>query len=226
MVVLVRALSGGEVDDRDAVKVARAVRADSGDAGRAGDALVRALERADVQGAPGRERALGLHTAAGAVFGGVGGAMGLWAMGAAHGGGLRWAAVLPLLGVAAVLYALVRVRRFALDGLALPVAVAHELMRVGVSHAVAVEAAVHVAGARGADLRAALADLPLPELAEVPRDRAAAALLSARLDDAQATERARNGARAGVLAGAVWVVASFWLVWIFGLSRGLAEVLP
>lgn len=227
VVVLVRALSGGEVDDRDAVKVIRALRADGAFPPRTADALVTALERAEVQAVRGQDRRLGLHTAAGALFGGIGGAAGLWALGGVVTGATRWTAVLPLIGVVAVLTALVRVRRYALDGLALPVAVAHNLMRAGVTPGVAVDAAVHVAGRRGDALRGALASVVVDGVeADAPESsRIAAAVLAGRFDDASGLERARNRARWSVLAAALWVVGSFWVAWIYSLAGGL-EVGP
>lgn len=214
-VALIRALSGGEVDDRELVKVARAVRLEGGNSGRVSDALVRALERADAQELGVRKRRIGIHTAAGALFGGLGGASGLWALGTALDGPTRYLAVLPLFGVVMVVVMMLKVRRLVVDELALPVAVAHELMCAEVSPKVALDAAAVVAGSKAPALRALLA---APEMGE---PRVALAILSSRYTDPRALEQGRERARRGVLLGAVWVVLSFWLVWIHGLSHGL-----
>lgn len=214
-VALIRALSGGEVDDRELVKVARAVRLEGGHSGRVSDALVRALERVDAQALGVRARRIGIHTAAGALFGGLGGASGLWALGTALEGPTRYLAWLPLLGVAVVVSLMLKVRRLVVDELALPVAVAHELMCAEVSPKVAIDAAAVVAGPHAPALRALL---DAPEMGE---PRVALAVLSVRFTDPQAIERGRERARRGVLLGAVWVVLSFWLVWIFALAHGL-----
>lgn len=214
-VALIRALSGGEVDDRELVKVARAVRLEGGNSGRVSDALVRALERADGQELGVRARRIGIHTAAGALFGGLGGAAGLWTLGSALEGPTRYLALAPLLGVVMVVVMMLKVRRMVIDELALPVAVAHELMCAEVSPKVALDAAAVVAGARAPALRALLAD---PTAGE---PRVARAVLSVRYADPTALEHGRQRARRGVLLGAVWVVLSFWLVWIYGLTHGL-----
>jgi len=220
---VIRALSGGEVEEREIVRVARRLHGSGISPVAVTDALVTAMERAaaHLEATGGRGRSLGL--AAAALFGGGGAAAGLNALGAALPSFSRLFALVPLIGVGLIIWAQARSARTGADPLALPFAVLHELMAAGVPIEIARETALHAAETRQELLRARLEAEPLPPAVTIDRPRAQAALIVARMLDARPATVARSHANRWVIASALWIVGSFWILYLRGLVLGFAE---
>lgn len=225
IVVLIRALSGGEVEDRAVVRLARSLRGEDRSPALLVETLTRAVEQLGEARRASEERGrFGLALAL--IFGASGAISGLHGLSGLAGDPRPLLVMLPVAGLLAGFFSIASQawpdRRRSGREAAL---IAHLLAGIGVSTVVALDVALYAAGGAASQLRAGLERAPIDEGVVPDRARAALAVLASELiaDPASPLARRRTRGRRLAIAGAVWVACAFWIAYFWVLSDGFSK---
>jgi hypothetical protein len=219
IVILIRAICGGEVEDRAAVRLAKALRSEAVPPVAIVEALTRSIERVLVEKKRAAPRLPRLGLLCATIFGAFGGTIGLRAMSAITASPSPILLSLPaagaLIGLGAAIASYLPERGRSGREAA---AVAFELARAGVGTMTALDVALYAAGRASSSLRACLEAAPIAEDASPDRARAAVAVLTSELIGSG--EDRGIFATAAAVFGAAWVIVSVWLLYFFALAAG------